>query len=283
MSVRNTTPFIRMAVQGFMGLWVAGCTQVAIIGHAVKRPDVKVDSVSFDITDASKLNWKKSGASPGFAEWKLSSYTDELRKQTGSALPSTEHGANEVVLNDNEKSAKVIMTPYYAHVFGGQFKADYLVHVKNGNGESLWSGGIMFCVGDVPREVAVKKILMGLDRQLQADGIIMQKNYVSVGIKTDKSEKRPVFVSTMPWPKVNEFEFVAEVDYTENTESVAADLYPGLADKARQLGADAVVEVKSSTAMKGFHFDATRVVGKAVRMKDMEALRLEQALPGSWQ
>jgi len=86
------------------------------------------------------------------------------------------------------------------------------------------------------------------------------------------SHQNKVFLTEQALPANAEFEVIADIQVGKIWYGSSDSVYESIATKARELGADAVVEVRTWTQPSGFSWAAPHGSGKAVKLKDQNII-----------
>ena len=90
-----------------------------------------------------------------------------------------------------------------------------------------------------------------------------------------------VFFTEQPLPPTVNFELISTIDVGKVWYGSGKSVYESMAERARQLGANAVVQVKTWRQPSGYSWSAPHGSGQAVRVDDIH--QLEALDPqGSW-
>ena len=90
-----------------------------------------------------------------------------------------------------------------------------------------------------------------------------------------------VFVTEQSIPAGVEFEVISTVDVGKIWYGASDDVLISMADRARELGANGIVQVKTWKQPSGFSWAAPHGSGQAVRVSDVKALE-SLGIKGSW-
>ena len=90
-----------------------------------------------------------------------------------------------------------------------------------------------------------------------------------------------VFITEQPLPAGVEFELISTVDVGKIWYGSSKNVLVSMADRARELGANGVVQAKTWTQPSGFSWAAPHGSGQAVRVSDIKALE-SLGIKGSW-
>lgn len=90
-----------------------------------------------------------------------------------------------------------------------------------------------------------------------------------------------VFVTTQPFPASARYEVLGKLDVGKVWYGSSHKVLQSLADGARELGADAVVEVKTWHQPSGWSWAAPHGSGKAVKITDLSSVDFS-TLTGEW-
>ena len=90
-----------------------------------------------------------------------------------------------------------------------------------------------------------------------------------------------VFLTEQPLPSTVKFELVSTIDVGKVWYGSSKSVYKSLAERARQLGANAVVQVKTWHQPAGYSWSAPHGSGQAIYVDDMDLLDALD-LNGSW-
>lgn len=90
-----------------------------------------------------------------------------------------------------------------------------------------------------------------------------------------------VFITQQPLPAGVEFELISTVDVGKIWYGSSNDVLASMADRARELGANGVVQAKTWIQPSGFSWAAPHGSGQAVRISDIKALE-SLGIKGSW-
>jgi hypothetical protein len=90
-----------------------------------------------------------------------------------------------------------------------------------------------------------------------------------------------VFVTAQALPPSVEYERISQIDYGKSWYGGKNDAYAAMAKRARELGANAVIEAKTWHQPSGFSWAAPHGSGTAVRIKDMNQLQAAN-IAGTW-
>jgi len=82
------------------------------------------------------------------------------------------------------------------------------------------------------------------------------------------SHQNKVFLTQQPLPAGTEYEVIADIQVGKIWYGSSGNVYESMATRARELGADAVVEIRTWTQPSGFSWAAPHGAGKAVKLKD---------------
>ncbi len=91
-----------------------------------------------------------------------------------------------------------------------------------------------------------------------------------------------VFVTEQSLPPNVEFELISTIEVGKRWYGGSSNAITSMADRARELGANAVIQAKTWFAPSGFAWAAPHASGQAVRVKNMAALE-SASVPGNWQ
>jgi len=90
-----------------------------------------------------------------------------------------------------------------------------------------------------------------------------------------------IFLIPGPMPKGIEYDRISKIDFGKAWYGGAADAQKAMADRARELGANAIIEASTWTQPSGFSWAAPHGSGVAVRVKDMKQLQAA-GIKGEW-
>jgi len=96
------------------------------------------------------------------------------------------------------------------------------------------------------------------------------------------SHTNKVFLTEVSLPKDIKFEEIALIEVGKATYGDYAAVYESMAAKAKELGADAVIEIKTWRQVSGWAWAAPHGSGKAVKFADKNSVDLS-AIKGQWQ
>jgi len=91
-----------------------------------------------------------------------------------------------------------------------------------------------------------------------------------------------VFVTEQSLPAGVAFEVISTIDVGKIWYGSSNNVLSSMAERARELGANAVIQVKTWHQPSGFSWAAPHGSGQAVRIADMEALK-SLGVSGGWQ
>ncbi len=94
------------------------------------------------------------------------------------------------------------------------------------------------------------------------------------------ASNQKVFVTEQSLPP-SAFEPIANIDVGKNWYGGSGDAMTRMANRARELGADAVIQAKTWMQPSGFSWAAPHGSGLAVRLKDLKSIE-SGPVPGSW-
>ncbi len=86
------------------------------------------------------------------------------------------------------------------------------------------------------------------------------------------SHQDKVFLTQQPLPANAEFEVIADIQVGKIWYGSSDNVYESMATRARELGADAVVEIRTWTQPSGFSWAAPHGASKAVKLKDQNII-----------
>jgi hypothetical protein len=95
------------------------------------------------------------------------------------------------------------------------------------------------------------------------------------------AHNRKVFLTQQPLPGGTHYELLETIEVGKIWYGSTRDISHSMADRARQIGADAVVEVKTWRQPSGFSWAAPHGSGKAVRFPDAATNNFSD-LEGEW-
>ena len=90
-----------------------------------------------------------------------------------------------------------------------------------------------------------------------------------------------IYITAQALPPSVEYETVSRIDYGKPWYGGNDDAYAALAERARELGANAIIQAKTWYQPSGFSWAAPHGSGTAVRIKDMNQLKAAN-IPGTW-
>ena len=90
-----------------------------------------------------------------------------------------------------------------------------------------------------------------------------------------------VFITTQSLPSSVEFELISTIDVGRIWYGSSANVYTSMADRARELGANAIIQAKTWRQPSGFSWAAPHGSGQAVRIKDIKGLEA-LGINGAW-
>ena len=90
-----------------------------------------------------------------------------------------------------------------------------------------------------------------------------------------------VFITTQSLPASLEFDLLSTIDVGNIWYGSSANVYTSMADRARELGANAIIQAKTWHQPSGFSWAAPHGSGQAVRIKDISILD-SMGIKGSW-
>jgi hypothetical protein len=90
-----------------------------------------------------------------------------------------------------------------------------------------------------------------------------------------------VFFTEGSLPPNVEFELISTIDVGKVWYGTSKSAYKSMAERARQLGANAVIQVKTWHQPSGYSWSAPHGSGQAIHIDDMRQLDALD-LPGSW-
>lgn len=116
--------------------------------------------------------------------------------------------------------------------------------------------------------VFVLSMLLGCS----AHSPMIVKNTTNTNMVSSKkypSHHNKVFLTQQSLPPNVEYEIIAEINVGKIWYGKSDDVYESIAIRAKELGADAVVEIKRWKQPSGFSWAAPHGSGKAVKLKDL--------------
>jgi hypothetical protein len=90
-----------------------------------------------------------------------------------------------------------------------------------------------------------------------------------------------VFITVQSLPSTIEFDLISTIDVGKFWYGSSADVYPSMADRAREIGANAIIQTRTWKQPTGFSLAAPHGSGQAVRVKDITALG-SLGVKGNW-
>jgi hypothetical protein len=90
-----------------------------------------------------------------------------------------------------------------------------------------------------------------------------------------------VFITEQSLPVSIEFDLISTVDVGKVWYGSSNNVYTSMADKARALGANAIIQAKTWYQPSGFSWAAPHGSGQAIKIKDMNKLE-PLAIKGNW-
>lgn len=123
----------------------------------------------------------------------------------------------------------------------------------------------------VVKQASFAFILSGVLLGCSAHSPMIIQDTTDTHIISDKkypSHQDKVFLTQQPLPANAEFEVIADIQVGKIWYGPSNSVYESMATRARELGADAVVEIRTWTQPSGFSWAAPHGAGKAVKLKD---------------
>jgi hypothetical protein len=90
-----------------------------------------------------------------------------------------------------------------------------------------------------------------------------------------------IFITAQSLPPSVEYERISQIDYGKAWYGDSTDAYAAMAKRARELGANAVIEARTWYQPSGFSWAAPHGTGLAVRIKDINQLKAAN-IAGNW-
>jgi hypothetical protein len=90
-----------------------------------------------------------------------------------------------------------------------------------------------------------------------------------------------VFITAQSLPASAGFDLISTIDVGQIWYGSSGDVYTSLANRARELGANAVIQVKTWRQPSGFSWAAPHGSGQAVRISEIKVLE-SLGIKGSW-
>jgi hypothetical protein len=90
-----------------------------------------------------------------------------------------------------------------------------------------------------------------------------------------------VFITVQSLPSSVEFDLISNIDVGRIWYGSSQNIYTSMADRARELGANAIIQAKTWHQPSGFSWAAPHGSGQAVRMSDLKAFEA-LGIKGSW-
>jgi hypothetical protein len=102
-----------------------------------------------------------------------------------------------------------------------------------------------------------------------------------VSTKTFEPHSEKVLFLTQSLPEPVRFELISQIDVGKIWYGSAKKVYESMATRARELGANAVIQFKSWKQPSGFSWAAPHGTGQAVHVEDLKQLEA-MGVQGSW-
>lgn len=90
-----------------------------------------------------------------------------------------------------------------------------------------------------------------------------------------------IFITAQSLPPSVEYERISQIDYGKAWYGGSTDAYAAMAKRARELGANALIEARTWYQPSGFSWAAPHGTGLAVRIKDINQLKAAN-IAGDW-
>jgi hypothetical protein len=103
----------------------------------------------------------------------------------------------------------------------------------------------------------------------------------SVSHKKYAAHSEKVFITTQSLPSSIEFELISTIDVGRIWYGSSGDVYTSMADRARELGANVIIQAKTWRQPSGSSWAAPHGSGQAVRLVDIKILN-SVGIKGNW-
>jgi hypothetical protein len=90
-----------------------------------------------------------------------------------------------------------------------------------------------------------------------------------------------VFITEQSLPSSVEFELISTIEVEKKWYGSSTNAITPLAERARELGANAVIQLKTWFAPSGFSWAAPHAAGQAVKVKNINSLE-SNGIKGTW-